>query len=173
MKNKKGPFQSRTAFTDWDVSRFVEAAFRGDLKVVEGYLARGMDPDSVCPLTGTTALEEAVRGVHPRVVEALLKAGARPRRVGTGPPLPLRVPPQNPRDDLKAARILKALHKKRANVKARDEKGRTVAHVACERGSPVTALVAVALGVDPKAKDERGKTVKEAITDLLASIARA
>ena len=92
---------------------FVSAAKLGDIDLVRSLIARGIEVDaSAGPVIRRTALEQAVRCQHPRIVEILLDAGADPKRQRNSEDWLLNAIPKGPHE----LEILEMLFNKGANV---------------------------------------------------------
>jgi hypothetical protein len=136
-----------------EADSIVDAAWRGDRRLVAAALRGGTAPDAPAP-DGQTALLRAVWGGHTACAELLLSAGASPAW-----PNP---EPQGGTALILAAtyghtEIVRALLACGARTADRDAAGRTALHAACWGGHAAAAELLVAAGADRWARDRSGR----------------
>jgi ankyrin repeat protein len=136
------------------------AADRGDMVTVKALIKAGADVNAVSPNIGFTALMAAVYQGHDDIAMILLKAGADPNArtkniysYCSDTPLILAIKREDPR-------MVSALISSGADIKARDEHGRTPLMYAVSYHQPAVVEILVNAGGDRKAADEEGLTLK-------------
>ncbi len=128
-----------------------EAAARGDLEQLKGFIDKGVNLDQA-NRRGATALGSAVQSNRVEAVKMLLAAGAKPDTPSMGvPPLVNAILRQRPD-------IITLLIDGAANVNAKDTSGRTPLIVATESAKLDWIKLLVSKGADVNAKDNRGQT---------------
>lgn len=137
------------------------AVVRDDPEVLAEALARGWDVDRLA--AGDTALVLAAGADRPRMVAALLAAGADPRLAGKHGRTPLHAAAEPCESRTEVAKLLLDAG---ADPNARDGRGRSPLHVALEMVhsfcvSLEMVEVLVAGGADPELRDAAGKLPME------------
>ena len=134
------------------------AARTGNLQAVQALLAHGADVDASTVQLEATAVMWAVAARSPKIVHALLDAGADPTRSTTMGYTPLMYAARNGDVPMAKTLIAAVLLAAGADVNASNEADFTALHGAAFRGLNEVVQILVENGADINARDFRGRT---------------
>jgi ankyrin repeat protein len=142
-------------FQDGDTAA-TEAAYAGDVRLLDLLLARGLRIDG--GTGGYNALMAASGMGNMECVRFLLKRGAHPSSVDDRGETPLM---RAAADTEAGAAVIPLLVRAGAPLETRDHSGRTALMWAADRRHPAAVLALLHAGADADARDPHGKTIQD------------